>query len=313
MIISVSRRTDIPAFYAEWFYNRLRAGYVLVRNPMNVHSVSKVALSPEVVDAFVFWTKNPLPLMKRLDELAEYPYYFQFTLTGYGKDIEPGLPDKKQVLLPVFKELAAKTGRQRVIWRYDPIFFSSRYSKEYHLECFEALAAELSGSTERCVISFMDEYRNTKRNAQQLDAVNYSSEEIYAFAARLAKIADKYGLKLQTCAETADFTELGITASACIDKELIENIGGFKLKTGKDKNQRPECCCAASIDIGAYNTCHGGCLYCYANYNAGMVKINCAAHDKTSPLLFGKLSPQDVVTERKMKSCKDYDTELFEV
>lgn len=168
MIISVSRRTDIPAFYAEWFYNRLRAGYVLVRNPMNVHSVSKVALSPEVVDAFVFWTKNPLPLMKRLDELAEYPYYFQFTLTGYGKDIEPGLPDKKQVLLPAFKELAAKTCRQRVIWRYDPIFFSSRYSAEYHLECFEALAAELSGSTERCVISFMDEYRNTKRNAQKL-------------------------------------------------------------------------------------------------------------------------------------------------
>ena len=147
MIISVSRRTDIPAFYAEWFYNRLRVGYVLVRNPMNVHNVSKVALSPEVVDAFVFWTKNPLPLMKRLDELAEYPYYFQFTLTGYGKDIEPGLPDKKQVLLPAFKELAAKTGRQRVIWRYDPIFFSSRYSMEYHLECFETLAAELSGST----------------------------------------------------------------------------------------------------------------------------------------------------------------------
>lgn len=216
-------------------------------------------------------------------------------------------------MLPAFKELAAKTGRQRVIWRYDPIFFSSRYSAEYHLECFEALAAELSVSTERCVISFMDEYRNTKRNAQKLGAVNYSSEEFYAFAARLAKIADKYGLKLQTCAETADFTELGITASACIDKDLIENIGGFKLKAGKDKNQRPECCCDASIDIGAYNTCPGGCLYCYANYNAGMVKINCAAHDKTSPLLFGSLLPQDIVTERKMKSCKDYDMELFEV
>ena len=233
---------------------------VLVRNPMNVHSVSKVALSPEVVDAFVFWTKNPLPLMKRLDELAEYLYYFQFTLTGYGKDIEPGLPDKKQALLPAFKELAAKTGRQRVIWRYDPIFFSSRYSAEYHLECFEALAAELSGSTERCVISFMDEYRNTKRNAQKLSAVSYSSEEIYAFAARLAKIADKYGLKLQTCAETEDFTPLGITASACIDKDLIENIGGFKLKAGKDKNQRPECCCAASIDIGAYNAPAAACI-----------------------------------------------------
>ena len=311
MIISVSRRTDIPAFYADWFYNRLRAGYVLVRNPMNLHNVSKVRLTADVVDAFVFWTKNPLPMARRLDELAEYPYYFQFTLTGYGAEIEPGVPDKRRVLLPAFKDLAVRLGKKRVIWRYDPIFFSKKYTAEWHLACFEALAAELNNSTERCVISFMDSYRNTKRNAQQLDAVETGSEELYDFAGQLARIAAKYGLKLQTCAESMDLMALGITPSACIDKALLEDIGGFKLDVKKDANQRAECCCAASIDIGSYNTCPGVCLYCYANYNAPLVQTNIAAHNKTSPLMSGTLTPQDVVTERKMKSCKIMIDSLF--
>ena len=311
MIISVSRRTDIPAFYADWFYNRLRAGYVLVKSPMNLHSVSKVRLTADVVDAFVFWTKNPLPMARRLDELAEYPYYFQFTLTGYGAEIEPGVPDKRRVLLPAFKDLAVRLGKKRVIWRYDPIFFSKKYTAEWHLACFEALAAELNNSTERCVISFMDSYRNAKRNAQQLDAVETGSEELYDFAGQLARIAAKYGLKLQTCAESMDLMALGITPSACIDKALLEDIGGFKLDVKKDANQRAECCCAASIDIGSYNTCPGVCLYCYANYNAPLVQTNIAAHNKTSPLMSGTLTPQDVVTERKMKSCKIMIDSLF--
>ena len=219
-------------------------------------------------------------------------------------DFEPGVPHKRRVLVPAFKDLAVRIGKKRVIWRYDPIFFSVKYTPEYHLACFEALAAELHNSTERCVISFMDSYRNTKRNAQQLGAVELSREELYAFAGQLAGIAAKYEIKLQTCAESMDLTALGIMPSACIDKVLLEDICGFKLNVKKDANQRAECCCAASIDIGAYNTCPGGCLYCYANYNAPLVQTNIAAHDKTSPLLFGTLTPQDVVTERKMKSCK---------
>ncbi len=311
MIISVSRRTDIPAFYADWFYNRLRAGFVMVRNPMNLHNVSKVWLTPDAADAFVFWTKNPLPMARRLLELAAYPYYFQFTLTGYGRDIEPNVPDKKQVLIPSFRDLAAKIGKKRVIWRYDPIFFSNKYTPEYHLQCFAALAAELKDSTECCVISFMDSYRNTRRNEKQLDAVNLNADELYTFVKCLAEIASKNGLKLQTCAEAMDFKEFGITPSACIDKTLIEDIGGFKLNVKKDNGQRAECGCAASVDIGAYNTCPGGCLYCYANYNAPLVQTNIAVHNQTSPQQFGELSPQDVVTERKMKSCKILQTDLF--
>ena len=286
-------------------------GYVLVRNPINLHSVSKVRLTPDVVDGFVFWTKNPLPMAWRLDELAAYPYYFQFTLTGYGCEIEPGVPDKRRVLVPAFKDLAAQLGKNRVIWRYDPIFFSKKYTPEYHLASFAALAAELKNCTERCVISFMDSYRNTKRNAEKLGAVELSDDELYAFAGQLAKIAAKYGIKLQTCAEAYDFTALGITVGACIDKALLEDIGGFKLNIKRDSSQRKECGCAASIDIGAYNTCHGGCLYCYANYNAPLVQTNIAAHNKNAPLLFGTLTAQDIVTERKMPGFKVLQQGLF--
>ena len=123
MILSVSRRTDIPNYYSEWFINRIREGYLYVRNPMNFHQISKIDLSPRIVDCIVFWTKNPLPLMDQLDELKDYKYYFQFTLTGYGKDIEPGLPDKKKEMTDIFRRLSEKTGKEKVIWRYDPIFF----------------------------------------------------------------------------------------------------------------------------------------------------------------------------------------------
>lgn len=311
MIISASRRTDIPACYAGWLINRLRAGYVLVRNPMNPRRISKIALTPDVVDGLVLWTKNPLPLIPYLDELSAYPYYFQFTLTGYGRDIEPGLPDKKRVLLPAFKHLAERTCKKRVIWRYDPIFFSNKYTPEYHLSCFEKMAAELENYTECCVISFMDNYRNTRRNEKQLAAVNVGDEALHSFAAQLFKIATRHGIKLQTCAESMDFADIGITQSACVDKALLEEIGGFKLNVKKDANQRAECCCAGSIDIGAYNTCPNGCLYCYANYNAAMVAKNYASHNPDGEMLFGRLMPGDIVTERKVKSCKITEQNLF--
>ena len=156
MILSVSRRTDIPNYYSEWFYNRIKEGFLYVRNPMNAHQVSEIKITPDVVDCIVFWTKNPLPMMKRLNETKDYNYYFQFTLTGYGNDVEVNLSNKKTEMIPVFQELSEKIGKQKVIWRYDPIFFSDRYTKEYHLKAFKSIAEALSGYTEKCVISFVD-------------------------------------------------------------------------------------------------------------------------------------------------------------
>lgn len=168
LIISASRRTDIPAYYPDWFCNRIREGYVCVRNPMNFHQVSCISLSPDVVDGIVFWTKNPLPLMSRLEELRAYPFYFQFTLTPYGKDVEPGVPSKNDVILPAFQELSRKIGPERVIWRYDPILLTDRYTMDYHITFFSRLARRLEGYTRKCIISFVDLYRNTQTNMSGL-------------------------------------------------------------------------------------------------------------------------------------------------
>jgi len=146
MILSTSRRTDIPSYYSEWFFNRIKEKYVLVRNPMNYHQVSRIDLSPEVVDCIVFWTKNPMPMLSQLEQLQNYRYYFQFTLTGYGQDVERNLPSKKEVILPAFQRLSKEIGREKVVWRYDPIFFSEKYSMEYHCRCFSKMAEELAGS-----------------------------------------------------------------------------------------------------------------------------------------------------------------------
>ena len=206
MIISASRRTDIPAFYSEWMENRLKAGYVLTRNPRNPHQISRISLTPEEVDGIVFWTKNPTPMLDRLSVLKDYSYYFQFTLTPYGKDVEPGLPDKTRVMIPVFQELASRAGKERVIWRYDPIFFSRAHTPEWHLQRFHEMAARLSGYTEECVISFLDYYRNTEKQMQGLGLTELPSEEKAVFLRKLAQAAAGYGLRLKACAEDPAWT-----------------------------------------------------------------------------------------------------------
>ena len=305
MILSVSRRTDIPACYSEWFFNRLRAGYVCVRNPMNFHQVSRIALTPDVVDGIVFWTKNPLPMLPRLDELQRYPYYFQFTLNAYGPDLECGLPSKNDVLLPAFRALSEKIGPERVIWRYDPILLTTRYTVQYHLHYFEELARRLSGYTRKCIISFVDLYRSTRSNTKGLGLAPLTTVEMYLLAQGLAEIAGRYGLVLESCAEEITLEPFGISHGHCIDRELLEQLLGCRLDLGKDKNQRAACGCTASIDIGMYNTCRNGCKYCYATYSLALTARNAAAHDPASPLLSGQLLPEDVVTERPVCSCRD--------
>lgn len=313
MILSASRRTDIPSYYSEWFYNRIKEKYVLVRNPMNYHQVSRIDLSPDVVDCIVFWTKNPIPMLPNLEKLQDYNYYFQFTLTGYGQDVERSLPSKKEVILPAYQRLSKEIGREKVVWRYDPIFFSEKYSMEYHCRCFAELAEELAGYTEKCTVSFMDSYKNTERNVKALNYVNdtYAMQE--ELLQRFVEIADRNGLYIDTCAEAGDFEALGVRHAHCIDKERIERIIGCRINVDKDTNQRKECGCVASIDIGAYNTCKNGCLYCYANYMAGSVEKNYSGHNPQSPLLLGEITEADVIKERKVKSLKDVQLNLLDM
>lgn len=313
MILSVSRRTDIPNYYSEWFFNRLKDGFLYVRNPMNFHQISEIKISPDVVDCIVFWTKNPLPMMERLDELEAYNYYFQFTLTGYGNDVERNLPNKKTSVIPIFQEVSNKIGKEKVVWRYDPIFFSNRYNVQYHLKAFRSIAEALSGYTEKCVISFLDIYPKNKKNMDNLLSYDLSDSELREFAKELSNIAKENHIKIGSCAEKVDLDEYGIIHNSCIDKELIEKIIGCKLKINKDKNQRIECGCVESVEVGTYNTCKNGCVYCYANYSAKSVESNFQKYDPLSPLLCGHIEKDDRISTRKVVSLKETQISIFDI
>ena len=305
MILSASRRTDIPNYYSEWLARRFRAGFLCVRNPMNFRQVSRITLNPNVIDCIVFSTKNPAPMLPYLDEYRRYIYYFQLTLTGYGKDIEPGLPDKRRILIPAFCELADRIGRDRVIWRYDPIFLSDHYTLDYHVKAFTRIAEALAGRTRRVVISFLDDYEKTKRNMKGINIQGLTKEKMRRLAHSFAVIAGRYGMEIQTCAEKIDLSEYGITHGACIDREYIEHLLGCRLRAGKDHGQRPECRCMESVEIGSYHTCRNGCRYCYANFSDGRVQARIRDFDVDSPILCGKMEPEDRITERKMKTLRE--------
>ena len=303
MILSASRRTDIPAFYSEWFFERIRDGYFLVRNPMNAHQVSRVDISPELVDCIVFWTKSARPMLDRLDALSDYRYYFQHTLNGYGYEIEPHVPPFEE-RIATFEALSARLGRERVIWRYDPVFFTDRYTLEFHLECFAYLAGRLSGKTEKCVFSFVDLYPTKNlRNMRSVHMTDNGKAQQEQFAEAIARIAAENGIRLATCAERIDLSRLGIEHNRCIDPVLIERICGYRLNVKPD-GQRPDCGCVRCEEMGAYDTCPHGCVYCYANFRSEAVAARCRRYDPHSPMLCDTLMSDDKLTVRKVRSLR---------
>ena len=310
MIISASRRTDIPNYYSSWFLNRIREGFVLVRNPVNPHQVSRISLAPEAVDCIVFWTKNPEPMLERLGELKEYPFYFQFTLTPYGRDVEENVPHKKDRMIPVFKRLSQMIGGERVVWRYDPILFSGRYTPQYHLQAFKQIAEALRGYTDQCVISFVDTYAKNRKELQALGIYDLPEEELAEFAGKLGQMAAENGMEIGSCAERMDLAPYGICHNSCVDQKKIEKILGCSIRAAKDRNQREACGCIESIDIGAYNTCQNGCRYCYANAGAGAAALKRREYDPDSPLLCSHILEGDRITDRKVKSLKEEQLSL---
>lgn len=295
----------MPNYYSDWFVNRITEGFLYVRNPINAHQISRIDLSPDVVDCIVFWTKNPANMIEKLEYLQDYVYYFQFTLTGYGRDIEPNLPNKREELIPTFKQLSKKIGKEKMIWRYDPILISNKYTVDYHLKAFEEIARNLADYTEKVVISFVDLYAKTQRNISKFGIRQMTNGEMINLAARMAQIASKYNLIIESCAEQINLEKVGIQHGNCVDKKLIENILGCKLIGKKDRNQRGECGCFESVEVGAYNTCLNGCKYCYANFNDEKVKEKVRLYNQASPLLCGNITSDDKITERKVKSLKD--------
>lgn len=301
MILSVSRRTDIPAFYSDWFFNRIKAGFLLTRNPMNYHQVSKIDLSPDVIDCIVFWTKDPTPMIHRLHELKAYPYYFQVSLTPYEEDVELKVPNKDKVL-EAFIVLSKKIGPNRMVWRYDPIIFTNKMDIDYHTKQFRSMAKKLKGYTDTCVISFVDHYLKIQRAMVSLGAKPILEEEMLQLGEKLARIASDCGIHLKACSEPLDMSHLGIEPSACTDQDRIEAILHKPLNVSLDHNQRQACTCVESVDIGAYHSCHHGCVYCYATDS---YRVHKGEHSNMSPMLIGDLQENDVVKERKMVSLID--------
>lgn len=263
MIVSASRRTDLPAFHADWFLERIRAGSVDVPNPRNPAQVRHVSLAPADVDCLVLWTKDPRPLMERLDELEAFPFYFLFSLNAYGTDVEPRVPPLAE-RVAAFRDLFAHLGPDRVVWRYDPVLLSERYAAVRHAESFEAVACQLEGCTTDCILSFLDEYPRVRGALAARGLRAPDAAEAQALAAVFADSARRHGMRLSACAEPYDLSGFGIRPARCVDPERIRRISGRAVPARKDPAQRPACGCAPSVDVGSYGTCGHGCVYCYA-------------------------------------------------
>lgn len=309
MIISASRRTDIPAFYSSWFFNRLKDEFVLVPNPRNPKQFSRISLSPNVVDCIVFWTKNPSSMLNKLEKLSEYPFYFQFTLTAYQADIEKHLPSL-QKRIAIFKQLAEQVGPHRVIWRYDPILINAHYTIDYHINFFNQIASSLRGYTDTCIISFIDDYPHIRQSLSQEGIIRLQSASLLNLCNTLSEIARYNRLTLQTCAEEIDLSTCNISHGTCIDKTRIEQITG-RLLSAKQDNKRPICQCIESIDIGTYDTCSFGCIYCYATTSKEKVLANKRQHNKYSPKLVGDSLETDTIKGKPMQSLFILQNRLF--
>ena len=275
MIVSVSRRCDIPRFQFKWFMERIDAGFTEVTNPFNSHQVKRVPLVPrkadmepaDGVDVLVFWTRDPRNILANVEELTQrgFLFYTMVTVTGYPPEFEPDML-QTPAALAAMKELARKIGQDRVIWRYDPVILTSITDEDFHRRNFSAIAQNLAGSVRRVIISMYDEYRSSKQRLDVLEKMGRLQMLDVGAAdllADLAKCAEAAGMEIQSCAEKEDYSSLGIKPGACIDPVLIGKLWGLEFK-GKDKNQRPNCLCCQSVDLGAYGMCEARCVYCYA-------------------------------------------------
>lgn len=308
MIINTGMRTDIPAFYSEWFMNRIREGYVLVRNPYRPDWITRYELSTDVVDSLAFCTKNPAPMLRYIDELKRFHQYWFVTITPYDKDIEPNVPHKEQVMQD-FVTLSKAIGTNCIAWRYDPIFIDNTYTIERHISDFETMCRALSGYTNVCVISFIDLYEKVMRNFPQVRTV--TSQERIDIGKTFAEIGSRYGITIKACAEGNDLAQYGVDCNGCMTKETFEQAIGSRLDVPKKKSQRAECSCVLGTDIGAYDTCGHLCRYCYANSNRENVRRNMNNHDPNAPFLIGNLSDGEIIHHAEQVSWIDNQLSFF--
>ena len=294
MILFASGRTDIPAFYSNWFINRVKTGFVDVRNPFNQKLVSRIYFSD--VDLIMFCSKNPLPMINKLD-ILKVPVLFHVTITSYGKDVEPNIPDKRLIIEGV-KKLSLVLGIDNVVVRYDPIFLSDKYNVDYHIKAFDKLCKNLNGYVNKIIVSFMDEYKNVRNNKNILKYRAFTREDYKKIGEAFSKSAMDNGMSVQTCFEDEDLTQYGFVKGECLSHELAYILTGKKFKSSNVRKEK-KCECVQMVDIGDYNSCLHMCKYCYANYDEKAVSSNFERHDDNSSLLIGSNQSDDVIKVRK--------------
>ena len=300
MILNTGGRTDTVQYYTEWLLRRFSEGYVLTRNPLYPNKVSRYELTPDKVDCVVFCSKNYKPILPRLHEITyRFHTYFHYTITAYGKDIEPGVPSIEESMKTLIS-LSNMVGSQRIAWRYDPVLLTKEYTIQRHIETFEHMAKTLAPYIDRCIFSFVEMYKKLETNMPEI--IPLTEEDMDVLAQNLGSIAEKNGIHIQTCGTNGDFTRYGIHASGCMTLDMLGRANGITFKNLKHRGMRQGCHCIESRDIGAYDTCLNSCKYCYANKNPHKAFENYKYHDPASPLLLGHVKPDDIVTQGVQKS-----------
>ncbi len=294
MILNVSGRCDVVAFYTKWFLKRYHEGFVDVRNPFNPKLVNRIWFQD--VEAILFCTKNPIPILKHLKEIDK-KILFHVTLTPYKKDIEPNVPSKKEIIRSIC-ELSKILGIENVYVRYDPIFLSDKYNLTYHKKAFERLCFLLHGSVKHIIVSFLDEYKNVRKNKKILSYKKLTEDDYMEIGTSFYQIAKKYQMTVQTCFEDRNLCEYGFLKQDCLSQELAYKLTGEIYEKGTARKEK-KCNCVKMVDIGVYNTCSHFCKYCYANYDEAKVLENRRKHNPDSSLLIGEIEKDDIIKERK--------------
>ena len=294
MILNVSGRTDIVAFYTDWFMNRYHEGFVDVRNPFNHNLVSRIDFSD--VDAILFCTKNPIPILNKINEINK-PIIFHVTLTPYKKDIEPNVPPKGEIVEAI-KKLSKIIGKDNLVIRYDPVFISAKYTLDYHIKAFEKLCSLLDGYVSKILISFLDDYKNVRKNKKVLNFKELEESDYKAIGENFSISALKHHMIVHTCFEDRNLTEYGFSKDECLSHELAYKLTGQVYKKEWKARKEGKCHCVQMVDIGVYNSCKHFCKYCYANYDEKQVQDNFINHDPNSSLLVGKLNESDIIKKR---------------
>ena len=300
MILNTGGRTDTVQYYTKWLLKRIEEGYVLSRNPLFPNKVTRYELTPDAVDCIVFCSKNFRPILPHIGAIAErFHTYFHYTITAYGKDVEPGVPSINESMDTLVR-LSEIAGKERIAWRYDPVLLTEAYTVQKHLDTFKCMAERLAPHVDHCIFSFVEMYKKLETNMPELIPLTENDRE--KLAEGLGRIAKQNGLPIQTCGTNGDYTQYGVQTSGCMTLEILGWANGIQFRSLKHKGMREGCHCIESRDIGAYDTCPNGCKYCYANKSPQKARENHKLHDPNSPLLLGHVQSTDTIQQGNQKS-----------